>query len=289
MPGKAPTLRDHPAAGLFPPMDRGEFEALKEDIEAHGLLEPIALYAKKILDGRHRYRACQQLGIASKTVDVTARLNGSSPEEYVVSKNLHRRHLNASQRSIVAAEIKKRLKTRHGGDRSKGANVPPCPEGKRRDRAAALMDVAPRTVDHGSKVLERGTPELVDAVKRGEIAVSKAAKIAELPKEQQKRAVAGGKKATARAGKKKQRYWVSVGFWKMLDHLFGMVEGIEHQFGSIRDMMESPHWDHAKDDVLIEIFPSLASRLGKMAEETVPIARKNLAERKRKLDGGNNQ
>jgi hypothetical protein len=63
------TLAFHPLARIFPPLDPAEFEALKADIRAHGLREPIMVFENKILDGIHRYKACLAVGVAPRFRD----------------------------------------------------------------------------------------------------------------------------------------------------------------------------------------------------------------------------
>ena len=94
-------LAIHPIALLLPPMNDAEYKEFKDDILGNGLHNPIILYQDKVLDGRNRYLACKELKI-----DVWAREweGGSDPIEYVISQNIHRRHLTAGQRSMVAAK-----------------------------------------------------------------------------------------------------------------------------------------------------------------------------------------
>ena len=89
----------HPAANLFPLMDGDDFAGLVADIAEHGQREAIVLHDGLILDGRNRYRACERLGLAPlyRTWE-----GGASPVEYVVSLNLHRRHLTSTQRAVIA-------------------------------------------------------------------------------------------------------------------------------------------------------------------------------------------
>jgi hypothetical protein len=99
-------LSAHPAATIFPPMVEEDFQALKADIAAYGLREPLWLFEGKILDGRNRYLACQELGIEP----ITQEWNGNgSAVAFVVSLNLTRRHLNSGQRAVCAAEAKRML------------------------------------------------------------------------------------------------------------------------------------------------------------------------------------
>lgn len=94
----------HEYAKLFPPMSNEEFEELVEDIRQNGQLEPIIVYEGKILDGRNRYNACMKLGIKPKMVDYNG--ENLTPLNFVISKNIKRRHLTASQKALLALEIK---------------------------------------------------------------------------------------------------------------------------------------------------------------------------------------
>lgn len=93
----------HEFCRLFPDMPEEEYKALKEDIASNGLLEPVIIYQDKILDGKNRYRACMELGIEPKIIE----FNGDeiSALNFVISKNLKRRHLSQSQKAALAVEI----------------------------------------------------------------------------------------------------------------------------------------------------------------------------------------
>jgi hypothetical protein len=121
-------LKFHPLADIFPLMEGAEFDALVADIKASGLREKIDLYQGKIIDGRNRYRAPLQLGydpdpskyfrkaICAHTVGGEIapheQDNDARVQAYVISKNIHRRHLTAEERrdllvKLVAAQPEK--------------------------------------------------------------------------------------------------------------------------------------------------------------------------------------
>lgn len=94
-------MKEHKLANIIPPMSEEEYQELKEDIRANGLEVPIVLYEGKVLEGRHRYRACQELGIKPRFKNY----EGTQPLTYVISLNLKRRHLTASQKATIAVEV----------------------------------------------------------------------------------------------------------------------------------------------------------------------------------------
>jgi N6-adenosine-specific RNA methylase IME4/ParB-like chromosome segregation protein Spo0J len=175
-------LPHHPLAAIFPLLDGDEFAALVADIRAHGLRQRIVLHEGMILDGRNRYAACRVAGIEPRF----EAFNGADPLAFVVSLNLARRHLNESQRAIVAAKIA----SLRDGQRQVGqlAEVPT------QGQAAILLNVGERTIRRAREVLDEGAPELIEKVERGEISVSAAVEVAHLPALEQREIVARGEK-----------------------------------------------------------------------------------------------
>jgi ParB-like chromosome segregation protein Spo0J len=162
------TLEFHPIADLFPILDKDSigFKALIEDIKATKLHDPVILYESKILDGRNRYKACEYLGIEVATQDYI----GSDPIGYVLSVNLHRRHLNTSQRAIVAAKL---------ASLELGANQQT--PGTSIEVAAKLLNVGRASVERAKVVLAKGDLSAIEAVEQGQISVTEAAAAAKTP------------------------------------------------------------------------------------------------------------
>ena len=97
-------LEPHPFAALFPGLPPEELTQLARDIKERGQLEPIVLHEGLILDGRNRYRACQIAGVKPRIEEFDAKDAKRSPEEFVLSRNLRRRHLSVGQKAAIALE-----------------------------------------------------------------------------------------------------------------------------------------------------------------------------------------
>jgi hypothetical protein len=204
----------HPAANLFPPMDDDAYYEFVGDVRARGLQQPIRTLKGAVLEGRHRLAAC----IAAKIEPRFEALpEDTDPFAYVVSANLHRRHLATSQKAIVGAKMVEMLKEaarerRRAGKSADGSAggrgkrkqenlVPNSAQGftgRSRQQAADIVGVGTTAIDQGQKVITRGVPELVEMVLSGGVAVSAAAAVAGLPAKEQKEAVAGGKSGVRR-------------------------------------------------------------------------------------------
>ena len=117
-------LKVHPAAKLFPPMPAGELQALGEDILKNGLTSPIIYWGDDeafLLDGRNRLDAMERVGM--RLVREDGRIDNSmllwqrlssqgddpppDPYSYVISANIHRRHLTSVQKGELIKELLK--------------------------------------------------------------------------------------------------------------------------------------------------------------------------------------
>lgn len=156
-------LEYHPLANIFPLMQGSEYEQLKADIQANGLLEPIYIADNKIIDGRNRYRACVDIGIEPQFET----WQGDNLLNFIISKNLHRRHLSESQRAVVASKL---ANMELGDNQYTGsANLHTLQE------SADLLNVSRRTVAT-VKAIEKSAPELISKIESGEITAHEAQK-----------------------------------------------------------------------------------------------------------------
>ncbi len=170
----------HPAALLFPMMGEQELSDLADDIAANGLLEPVVLYHGEVLDGRNRLKACELADVEPRFVEVDGDL--PSATIYVLSKNLHRRHLTTSQRAAIAADVvpllseeaRKRQATSGPGAHGGKPLTANSQQGTAAKLAAAALQVGERTVYEAAKI-KREQPEVHERIKNGEITVNEAA------------------------------------------------------------------------------------------------------------------
>ena len=177
-------IESHPAATLFPLMDGIELKALADDITAHGLLEPIVMLDGRVLDGRNRLRACELSGVTPLFVEWVQ--NGSSPTEWVVSHNLHRRHLTVAQRAALALDLLPRLEAEAkerqslAGGATPGALSPETDEalaGRADEKAAAMVGIGRSSVATAKAIQNRDdSGAVVQAMRSGEVNVQQAAR-----------------------------------------------------------------------------------------------------------------
>lgn len=160
----------HPASNIFPMMDAPEFLTLKRDIETNGLIEPIWMYEDQILDGRNRYKACEELDLEPQYRHYT----GESPASFVVSLNLARRHLNQSQLAIISVkmlpilekEARSRAEATQFGSTAT-AYVQSPSKGTAAKEAADLTGASERYVYDAKKIMSEA-PEEIEKIESGE-------------------------------------------------------------------------------------------------------------------------
>lgn len=167
-------MEHHNYANLFPMMPDSELAHIIEDMKANGYDEsmPVIIYDGKILDGRNRFKAAKIAGIEPKFIE----FEGTDPLAYVIRHNLHRRHLNESQRAVVASRL---ATMQRGGDRPsendnnfESANLR---NGITQPEAAEMLNVSRRTIQT-IKAVEREAPQLIPLIEAGNITANEAIK-----------------------------------------------------------------------------------------------------------------
>lgn len=174
----------HRLANMLPLIEGDEFEAFVEDVRVNGILHPTVMYEDQVLDGRNRERAGDRLGIVPQRVQFT----GSDPAAFVMSANLHRRHLTLNQRAMAAAQYA----TLTAGRPAKGKI--PTAVGISNDEAAKVVGggISSKSVERAKFILAHGTQQEIDDVKQDRASLANTANV--IRKREPRRAAAPKKK-----------------------------------------------------------------------------------------------
>lgn len=173
----------HPIASLFPMADEEVLKGLAEDIKTNGLREDIVVWQpdedtglpEMIIDGRNRYAACKLAGVEPGFKYSWHDESDVGP--WIISHNLHRRHLSTSQRAAVAVEFE-RVEAVAAKERmlagkkieDPAVNLPQG-EGRARDSAASLFNVSGKSVSD-AKYVAQHDPEAFEEIRQGKASVS---------------------------------------------------------------------------------------------------------------------
>ncbi|WP_296203179.1 ParB N-terminal domain-containing protein [uncultured Hyphomicrobium sp.] len=162
-----PMLEAHPLADMFPMIEGEAFDDLVSSIKQHGLINPIIMLDGKILDGRNRYRACLAAGVEPDFADFDDEKDPQKWASLVDALNIQRRHLNDSQRAIIAAQLAGRET-----------------DGMYAAEAAKALNVGRRSVSKAVAVLKSGDTNVIELVQKGRTSVTRAEAVikGELPR-----------------------------------------------------------------------------------------------------------
>jgi ParB-like chromosome segregation protein Spo0J len=184
-----PRIRINPEyASMVPKQSPEEYESLKQSIkEENGLYVPIIVNQNCIvLDGHHRYKACQELGIEPKAL--VEEFNNELDEQlFVIDCNLVRRQLNSFQRTELALKSKPILEAiakRNESIGGKGGrNLTPL--GRVDEKIGERAGVSRDTVRKVEKILEnkRISDEVKEDLRLGKVSINEAYKMVEQDQE----------------------------------------------------------------------------------------------------------
>lgn len=184
----------HPLAKKFPRMAPDVFKAFCADIAERGLDKPIELLDGMIFDGRHRYEACLQVGIAPRFIELA---EDTEAEPYGRAANVFRRHL--TQEELAAWLVRKRNgeveKDRENKDKPTAGISRSAPSNRQLAKAAGIDS---RAVDRADAIDKKAAPELKAAIEEGAVKPTDAAKILDRSPAVQAKAVERVKAGQAR-------------------------------------------------------------------------------------------
>lgn len=165
------SFQRHPLSAAFPDMPANDYASLVSDIDANGLREPGWVYEGMILDGWHRYRACEESGRPFTYAEYT----GDDPVGLVKSRNLERRHLTASQKAAAVVACNEWAESGSNQHTGKGGGSPSAPPSATVAQMAKEAGVGHRTIKQAKQAHDAG---LGGAVRDGALSVKAASEIA---------------------------------------------------------------------------------------------------------------
>jgi hypothetical protein len=139
----------HALSAAWPAMEQDDFTRLVESVKANGLFDPITLFEGEIIDGWHRYHACEIAGLEPRFVELPDDVDPVAFSQ----KNADRRHLTKSQ--IAAGLVA--ITAWQGRGRPKWAPGAYLTAGE----IAKKAGVSERTIKHAKKAHEIGLGEAV--------------------------------------------------------------------------------------------------------------------------------
>ncbi|MDO9422740.1 MAG: hypothetical protein Q7T40_00915 [Methylobacter sp.] len=169
------TMELHPLCTYFPRMSDAEFISLKENIQTNGQTHPIYTLDGMILDGGNRYRALCELGIDPVIIEYT----GSNPAQFILSSNLHRRHLTQGQSAAIVSASQSWVNAQVQDNNSQLQSVAQLDSATFR---AKQSGVGHRTQQLADKLVKEAPAELVKEVIDGKKSLNKAIKEISPPK-----------------------------------------------------------------------------------------------------------
>ncbi|MEY4427973.1 MAG: hypothetical protein RLZZ182_662, partial [Pseudomonadota bacterium] len=207
------------------PLTPDEHEALERSLLAEGCRDALVLWGDILVDGHNRYAICTQHGIPFETKQHPHFRSMDDVHLWMINQHLGRRSVSDYQRGVLALRKKALLAARKQAavqaiDQATAPapdddvpGMPPSGVGattavaadtlapweeadplKSREAIARAARISAATVAQIEKIQQTAVPELVAAVKAGDISISAAAVVATLPQEEQQSAVAGGSK-----------------------------------------------------------------------------------------------
>jgi len=176
-------LQQHPLSAAFSPMPTEAFQGPVDSVGEIGVQNPITLFEGMVVDGWHHYLASIEAGMDCPTVE----FGDVDPKDFVIAQNKARRHLSQSQLALATSYVYARRSVGNPAFVQSGSE---CPIAKTNAELAEISGASEHTIKQSKSFQHHAAPEVLEAVKRGEVGLPKAAAIAKLPLDEQAAPVA---------------------------------------------------------------------------------------------------
>lgn len=214
------------------PLTPDEYEALERSILAEGCRDALVLWGNVLVDGHNRYRICQQHGVPFQTVQNTAFQSLEDVQLWMIDQHLGRRSISDFQRGVLALRKREIITQRRAAAAAavQAAQTQSSPEDSTapwegetdpavaqtlaqlpkvpdqaldtREALARAARLSPSQVKQIETIQQQAAPEVVSAVKTGELSLSAAATLARLPLPEQQAAAEQGAQGLKEAVKR---------------------------------------------------------------------------------------
>ncbi len=192
------------------PLTPVEYAALERSLLAEGCRDALVLWRDVLIDGHNRYDICRKHDIPFRTVQNDRFESLEDVMLWVIDNNLARRSVSDFQRGMLALRKKEIVAARMAQRAAEAPPDQPAPDMEEdpvdppwstREDVAKAARVSANTLSQIERIRKTAAPELVEAVRKGDISVSAAATVASLPPQAQVAAVAGGRKELQQAAR----------------------------------------------------------------------------------------
>lgn len=213
------------------PLTPDEHESLERSILAEGCRDSLVVWGDLLIDGHNRYGICRKHGLPFNTVQATQFKNMDDVHLWMIDQHLGRRSVSDFQRGVLALRKREIIAERRAAaaaavNAAKAAqpaseeapwegetdpvvaqalaSVAKVPDEAldTREALARAARLSAGQVKMIETIQEKAAPEVVAAVKAGELSLNAAAVVATLPEEEQQAAAAEGAEALKQAAKR---------------------------------------------------------------------------------------
>jgi len=203
------------------PLTPDEHEALERSLLAEGCRDALVLWGEVLVDGHNRYGICRKHGIAFNTIQNTRLQSMEDVHLWMIEQHLGRRSVSDYQRGVLALRKRDIIAARQQAQRiaaldaSPGAGAdastdqtddrPPwddAPAQVSRAELAREAKLSSQQVAMIERIHAQAAPEVVEALKAGEISMRAAAAVASLPEDEQRSAAQAGKAELKQAARR---------------------------------------------------------------------------------------
>jgi hypothetical protein len=229
--------------------DMGDLKSLAASIKELGLLQAVVCTPdNKLVCGERRVRAVRDI-LKGKTID--ARVMDVDIMKAENAENEYRKSLLTSEKVAWAKTIEEsgRYAGRQGSNQHEkkgggGQNGPLLAKsGKSQCLVAADVGFSSKQqLERASRVVEKGCAELVEAMDKGTINVSRADTIVRKHPDVQKQKEVVKKLLAGTAKQRDLDFTAAETFIARMDDIIARVDGIDEQFGGVAGMFDSELW-----------------------------------------------